>query len=376
MMHFDHLHFYVTNAQASRDWFIQKLGFQAQGCVTSSHIHTEIVQRGKVYFLLSSPVNNQGPVAEYLHQHPPGVIDVAFQVDGIESVVQNMKAEDVKVIQPIQQYSIDNSWIKWCTVVGWSGLHHTLVEQQSSPHWKLLPSVPFPIPCSEVYSNIIAIDHTVLNLNSGDLKPAVNWYKRVFGLVEKQTFDIQTERSGLYSQVLVNPENTVKFPINEPTSETSQIQEFIDYNRGPGIQHIALRTDNIIQLVPQLRQQGLPFISISPFYYHLLKEKNKIQEFSSEEWQQIQQSEILLDRSELDAILLQIFTQPIFDEPTFFFEFIERRKRFSNGYLVEADGFGEGNFQALFEAMEQEQIKRNENQSIESLYTTKDYQQS
>ncbi|ERT08224.1 4-hydroxyphenylpyruvate dioxygenase [Lyngbya aestuarii BL J] len=359
-MQFDHLHFYVTNAKASRDWFIQKLGFQAQGCVTNSDTHTEIIQQGSVYFLLSSPVTDASPVAQYLHQHPSGIVDVGFQVEDIDSVAQRMKVEGVKMMQPIQQYSVDNSVLKWFTIVGWGGLHHTLVERPNHPHWKLLPSVPFPIPYSQVYSHIVGIDHVVLNVNSGDLQAAVNWYKQVLGFKSQQTFDIQTKRSGLHSQVLVDEHKNVQFPINEPTSEKSQIQEFIDVNRGAGIQHIALKTKNIIQVVGQLRQQGLPFISVSPFYYSQLQKQLNKNELSPADWKTIQEYEILIDMSDSDAMLLQIFTQPIFDEPTFFFEFIERRTSWVNGNFVEAEGFGEGNFQALFEAMEQEQIKRSQ----------------
>lgn len=357
-MQFDYIHFYVTNAKASRDWFVEKLGFQAQGCATNSDTHTEIVRQGSVYFLLSSPRTDASPVAEYLHQHPPGVVDVAFQVEDIESAAERMQAEGVKIVQPIRKYSVDNSLLKWFTIVGWGGLHHTLVERQGHPHWKLLPSVPFPIPRSQVSSQISGIDHAVLNVNYGDLQAAVNWYKRVLLFQPQQAFDIQTKRSGLHSQVLVDSDKNLQFPINEPTSENSQIQEFIDVNRGAGIQHIALKTQDIIQAVGRLRRRGLPFISVSPVYYRQLQKQLDRQQLSPAEWRRIQEYEILLDLSGSKAMLLQIFTRPIFREPTFFFELIERRTNWVNGQLVEAEGFGEGNFQALFEAMEQEQIKR------------------
>ncbi|MEB3281842.1 MAG: 4-hydroxyphenylpyruvate dioxygenase [Lyngbya sp.] len=360
MMQFDHLHFYVTNAQASRDWFIEKLGFVALGCVTNADTHTEIVRQGSVYFLLSSPRTDGSPVAEYLHQHPPGIVDVAFHVEDIESAFQRIQAEGVKIIQPIQHDSIENCLLKWFTIIGWGGLHHTLVESENSPQLKLLPSVPFAIPGSQVHSPILGIDHVVLNVNSGDLEAAVDWYKRVLEFQPKQAFDIQTQRSGLHSQVLVNSQKTVQFPINEPTSDNSQIQEFIEVNRGAGIQHIALKTENIIQVVGQLRRRGLPFISVSPHYYTRLQQQLNQNQLSPKDWQKIQEYEILIDLPDeaSEAMLLQIFTQPIFDEPTFFFEFIERKNAIINGQLIEAEGFGEGNFKALFEAMEQEQIKR------------------
>jgi 4-hydroxyphenylpyruvate dioxygenase len=358
MMHFDHVHFYVTNAKASRDWFIDKLGFQSLGCVTNPDTHTEILQQGAVDFLLSSPVTSVSPVAEYLHQHPPGVVDVAFQVEDVEAAAEQMIAEGVKIIQPIQQYSDENYLLKWFVIVGWGGLHHTLVERRNHPDWKWLPHIPFAIPHSSIPSSIIGIDHVVLNVEAGDLQAAINWYQRVLKFLPQQTFDIQTKRSGLQSQVLVNQQNNVKFPINEPTSNNSQIQEFLDLNRGSGIQHIALKTNNIIETVGELRQNGLAFISVSPHYYNQLQQKLH-ENLSREDWQKIQEYKILIDFPRSQSMLWQIFTQPIFDEPTFFLEFIERKITLVNKHKFEAEGFGEGNFQALFEAIEQEQIKRN-----------------
>ncbi|HEY9836158.1 MAG TPA: VOC family protein, partial [Vampirovibrionales bacterium] len=171
------------------------------------------------------------------------------------------------------------------------------------------------------------------------------------GFRGQQTFEIQTERSGLHSQVMIYPDSLIQFPINEPTSNTSQVQEFLELNRGPGIQHIALKTTNILGTVAQLRQKGVSFIDVPSTYYATLRQRLGFDEESAE-WQEIQRKKILVDWH-LDtphSLLLQTFTQPIFEQPTFFFEVIERRE--------EAAGFGEGNFQALFEAIEREQLKR------------------
>ncbi len=358
MMHFDHIHFYVTNAKASRDWFIEKLGFKSLGCVTNRDTHTEIIQQGTVDFLLSSPVTAASPVARYLHHHPPGVVDVAFQIENLEIVAESLVAEGAKILQPIQEYFNDHYGLKWLIIAGWGDLHHTLVERHNPPSWKWLPQVPFPISLASIPSSIIAIDHVVLNVEAGDLQKAVSWYQRVLKFLPQQAFDIQTKRSGLHSQVLVNPQKNVKFPINEPTSNNSQIQEFLDVNRGSGIQHIALKTNNLIETVGQLRQKGLPFISVSPDYYTQLQPKLN-PDLSPEDWEKIQAYKILIDFPHPESMLWQIFTQPIFAEPTFFFEFIERKITWINHSKIEAEGFGEGNFQALFEAIEQEQIKRN-----------------
>jgi 4-hydroxyphenylpyruvate dioxygenase len=195
------------------------------------------------------------------------------------------------------------------------------------------------------------IDHVVLNVANGNLESAVSFYEKTLGFQRQQTFNIQTHRSGLHSQVMVHPHGGVQLPINEPSSENSQIQEFLNLNRGPGIQHIALATHDILQAVAQLRASGLSFIQVPPRYYRNLQQRQGFRK-SAAQWAEIEAQEILVDwhSDDPEKMLLQTFTQPIFSQPTFFFESIERR--------CQAQGFGEGNFQALFQAIEQEQIKR------------------
>jgi 4-hydroxyphenylpyruvate dioxygenase len=166
----------------------------------------------------------------------------------------------------------------------------------------------------------------------------------------QQTFDIHSQTSGLNSKALVSSCGKIRFNINEPSSSNSQIQQFLDLNRGAGIQHIALQTNDIFRTIDRMRQQQLAFLAIDPIYYTQLQLRAKTAQnlaLTDRELQQVQNLHILADWSESDpeAVLLQIFTQPIFEAPTFFFEIIERRNR--------AKGFGRGNFQALFEAIEQ-----------------------
>ncbi len=210
-------------------------------------------------------------------------------------------------------------------------------------------------------ATITAIDHIVLNVASGDLESAVTWYESILDFQRQQTFTIKTDRSGLYSQVIVSRNAKVQLPINEPASANSQIQEFLNVNNGSGIQHIALRTDNIINAIAQFRACGLSFLRVPTRYYSDLVHRGGLP-LSAQEISAIARAEILVDWNQetpqnmhvgaQDAVplLLQIFTQPIFEQPTFFFEFIERRSQ--------VQGFGEGNFRALFEAIEREQIKR------------------
>ena len=358
-MEFNHIHFYVENAETSRNWFIEKLKFEAAGQVINPQTQTEVVRNGGVYFLLSSPLSRKSEVAEYLRYHPSGVVDVAFQVDNLDAMVNHIKAEGGKIIQSIQYHRMKSGLLKWATILGWGGLRHTLVELQKPMKGKGIPNIPFLIEYSPSLTALDGIDHVVLNVESGELSSAIQAYQNYFRFEPQQSFNIQTKRSSLQSQVLSNPDGSVKFPINEPTSITSQVQEFLDHNRGSGIQHIALKTNNIIHTVTQLIQQKLPFLSVPETYYTQLQ-KRGISQSLIPNWEKLKKSQILIDWKEQtpEAILLQIFTQPIFDQPTFFFEFIERKITRIKGELIQAQGFGEGNFQALFEAVEQDQIKR------------------
>jgi 4-hydroxyphenylpyruvate dioxygenase len=205
---------------------------------------------------------------------------------------------------------------------------------------------------NSLYRAITAIDHLVLNVGVGELETAVNWYQKIFDFQPQQSFQIKTDRSGLHSQVMISPHGNIQLPINEPASPSSQIQEFLDVNRGAGIQHIALMIPDLVNAISRFRGAGLSFLSVPQNYYFQLQQRHKFS-LSTEELQAISDQEILVDWHEdapLGELLLQIFSQPIFSEPTFFFEFIERRSL--------ARGFGEGNFLALFQAIEREQIKR------------------
>jgi 4-hydroxyphenylpyruvate dioxygenase len=348
MLQIDHVHFYVENAQRWRDWFVYCLGFQVvnQGIFPSLSHHqkslhtcTEIVKSGSVYFLLSSPILPTSPVAEFLRQHPPGVADVAFAVDDVEVLTAMAISNGATILQPVQ----DAGFCQYAKIAAWGGLHHTLITREKAK-----------IGDRENLSHhdITAIDHLVLNVGVGELETAVNWYQKIFNFQTQQSFNIKTDRSGLHSQVMISPDGHVQIPINEPASPSSQIQEFLEVNRGAGIQHIALLIPNLVDAIARFRAAGLSFLSVPQNYYSQLQQRYKFS-LSPQELQAIAHQEILVDWHEdapPEQLLLQIFGQPIFPEPTFFFEFIERRSL--------AQGFGEGNFRTLFQAIEREQIKR------------------
>ena len=348
MLQIDHIHFYVEDAQKWRDWFVYCLGFQVinNGIFPSLSHHqkslhtcTEVVKSGTVCFLLSSPILPTSPVAEFLRQHPPGVADVAFAVDNVEALTAKAISNGAKILQPLQ----NAGFCQYAKIAGWGGLNHTLMTRNQEKIAEVENSL---------YRAITAIDHLVLNVGVGELETAVNWYQKIFDFQPQQSFKIKTDRSGLHSQVMISPHGNIQLPINEPASPSSQIQEFLDVNRVAGIQHIALMIPDLVNAISRFRGAGLSFLSVPQNYYFQLQQRHKFS-LSTEELQAISDQEILVDWHEdapLGELLLQIFSQPIFSEPTFFFEFIERRSL--------ARGFGEGNFLALFQAIEREQIKR------------------
>ena len=332
-MQIDHVHFYTRDALNTSNWLSRNIGFQAIANHLNYHTHTEVVANNSVFLFISSPLQSCSPVAQYLNCHPPGVADIAFRVQNLDSILAQVKYLDGKIIQPLQTYSSDRGQVKWTTIAGWDSLQHTLIENNTDiPFWHLLfntqPNIvgveqcPQPTEINSAH-NIVAIDHLVLNVAAGELDKAVIWYQKLFGFKIQQTFRIQTKRSGLYSQALISPNGQVQFNINEPTSADSQIQEFIDANRGSGIQHIALRSTNILKTVATMRSCGLSFFPVPQSYYTQLQERysnQSIPGLADWEWQAIESQQILVDWQEdtPESLLMQIFTQPIFDRPTFF----------------------------------------------------------
>jgi 4-hydroxyphenylpyruvate dioxygenase len=189
------------------------------------------------------------------------------------------------------------------------------------------------------------VDHVVANVNH--MNDWVNFYAKIFGFDEVRHFDINTGKSALMSKVVGDEDGYIKLPINEPSSENSQIAEFIREYKGEGVQHIALLTPDIITAVGAMRQRGMKFLNVPDTYYEEMP--GRVGEIR-EDLNKLQERRILVDRDRPDGYLLQLFAEPLFDRPTMFYEIIQRRGN--------SDGFGEGNFRALFEAIEREQAKR------------------
>ncbi len=348
-MKIDHIHFYVEDAAQTSDWLIQKMGFQSSGQQVSEHTHTEVVSSGRVVFRVSSALDRTSPVAAYLANHPAGVADVAFLVEDLELILARIDRLNIKVITDRALPNLDAHQI---TIQGWGDYQHTLISADFQKFNNSLTNTSLP------KSAVVDIDHVVLNVPQYQLATATQWYQGLFDFRVQQSFEIQTNYSGLYSKALIDKGGQVQFNINEPSTTNSQIQTFLDLHGGTGIQHVALQAQDIFQSVAQMRAQNLEFLPIPLIYYSNLRDRSQsIKNFPllHQEWQKLEKMAVLLDWPENAAteLLLQIFTQPVFDQPTFFFEIIERRGQ--------AQGFGEGNFLALFEAIEQEESNKNFN---------------
>ena len=340
-MKIDRIHFYVVNANDTKDLLIQQMGLKFLGERVDEQTIEYLVGNAHLLFSISSPLNSASPVAKYLQDHPSGVKGISFQVPDLAVIRQRVDLLGLEILSASTELS-------HLTIRGWGSIEHNFI--QSSPASITATIVGGASPRENRQDLITGIDHLVLNVPFGELDAATTWYQNLFEFQIQQAFDIQTQTSGLTSKALVSGCGKIRFNINQPSSSNSQIQDFLDRNHGAGIQHIALQTNDIFRTIERMQQQKLAFLPIEQTYYTQLQIRVRTAQnlaLTDEEWHQLQNLQILADWSESspEAVLLQIFTQPIFEDPTFFFEMIERRNR--------AKGFGRGNFQALFEAIEQ-----------------------
>ncbi len=346
MMEINSIHFYVTDAIRTSNWLRQKLGFQVVDRYQDADSLTIAVAYNSILLVVSAPLSDRSSVARYLANHAEGVFDLSLRVD-------NLQVFNQRYSYPIQR----SQGINYALVQGWDGLQHSLVASTQQDRTFILPNSKLRVvgrwktDRQDVF-HWQGVDHAVLNVPQGELLSAVDYYQELFDWQVQQTFDITTERSGLFSQALSDVTGGVRFNINEPTTSNSQIQQFLDLNRGSGIQHLALQSQDLVLDVQQMRDRQVEFLTTPTVYYARLKEQLQFSSlaFCDRELNQLAQQQILLDwRPNCpQSYLRQIFTKPIFAQPTFFLEFIERQPQ--------AQGFGKGNFQALFAAVEQEQL--------------------
>jgi len=304
-----------------------------------------VLNQNKIAFVFTQPTKNNSQIAKHIDKHKNGIKDIAFLVENAEVALGEVEKRGAQVVVPLQTKSDNRGTFRWGSIAAYGDVVHSFIERKNYTGFApwYTPEIDRRDWSSEI--SLLMIDHVVANVYS--MKEWVGFYERVFGLVQTQHFDIRTPRSALMSMVMEDRDVYIKLPINEPSSEPgkgkSQIQEYLDDYHGPGVQHIALLTNNIIPTIKEMRHRGIEFLQTPKAYYDALaKRVGKIDESIDE----LQETSILVDREATDAYLLQIFA----NNHPFFEEVIQRK---GNSY-----GFGHGNFQALFEAIEREQIKR------------------
>ncbi|NJL49340.1 MAG: 4-hydroxyphenylpyruvate dioxygenase [Leptolyngbyaceae cyanobacterium SM2_5_2] len=358
-MEFNHLQLYVSDLAAWHRRFVQIWGGYGTKLSPTDGRNGVLIYLGQVPLLITTPQSADDAAATYLGQHPAGIGDIAFRVKNLDSTLSQALTAGGKLLKPVQTDALGRG--RWCQIQGWGSLRHTLVESDCPALW--VPGQvagPGPaIPNAGPAGLIAAIDHAVLNVPTGQLTAAITWYTQQLGFWPQQQFTIDTAWSGLRSQVLAHPNGGAQLPINEPSTANSQVQEFLDWNRGAGIQHVALHTSDILQTVHRLRQAGVTFLEVPDCYYADLSQRQGYRADPELE-AAIARLKILVDwePNQPQTRLLQTFTHPFLEIPTLFFELIQRQTLRINDSELRAEGFGERNFQALFEAIEQEQLKR------------------
>ena len=351
----DHIEFYVGNAKQAAYFYRASLGFSMKayrGPETGTRDRVSyVLQQGKIRFVMTTPLLPSGDIAEHILRHGDGVKSIALWVDDAGSAFDETTKRGARGVQPPTSIRDDRGDARLSSIAIYGDTVHTFVERRNYGG-AFLPGfveVPGPDPIARPVG-LLHIDHVVGNVGWNQMNVWVDFYERVMGFRMFKHFDdqdISTEYSALMSKVMTNGNERIRFPINEPAEgrRKSQIEEYLDFYGGPGVQHIAMATNDIIESVTKLRDQGLEFLSIPTTYYDELTARvGKIDEPIDE----LARTGILVDRDD-EGYMLQIFTKPVEDRPTLFFEIIQRKGSRS---------FGKGNFKALFEAIEREQAKR------------------
>ncbi|XP_017541191.1 4-hydroxyphenylpyruvate dioxygenase [Pygocentrus nattereri] len=363
-LRFHHVKFWVGNAKQAAGFYCDKMGFEPlayKGLETGSReVVSHVIKQDKILFVFESALNpGNEEMGEHLIQHGDAVKDIAFQVEDCDFLVKKAKERGAVIVKEPWVEQDKDGKVKYAVVQTYGDTTHTLVEYMGPYKGLFLPGYEKPLFKDQLLAKLPPgclsfIDHIVGNQPDDEMVPISDWYlkcllfHRFWSIDDKQ---IHTQYSSLRSIVVTNYEETIKMPINEPAhgKKKSQIQEYVDYNGGPGVQHIALNTSNIIQAIVNLRARGMEFLSAPDTYYDSLREKLKTAKIKvKEDLKTLQDLKILVDFDD-KGYLLQIFTKPLQDRPTLFLEVIQRNNHF---------GFGAGNFKSLFEAIEKDQDAR------------------
>ena len=350
----DFIEFYVGNAKQASHYYRSAFGFDLvayRGPETGTRDRASyLLQQNKVRLVLTTPMTPDHPIAAHINRHGDGVRDIALWVDDARDAFAKAVERGAR---PTQEPTVLRDEAGEVVVAGietYGDTIHSLVERRNYtgtflPGFKPVPSRFKPDPVGLQY-----VDHCVGNVELGAMNRWVNFYQDVMGFKNLISFDdkdISTEYSSLMSKVVASGNDRIKFPINEPANgrKKSQIDEYLEFYRGPGVQHLAIATNDIVRTVTVLRDRGVDFLQVPTTYYDTVLDRvGKI----DEDIGPLKELGILVDRDD-EGYLLQIFTKPVEDRPTLFYEIIQRKG---------ARSFGKGNFKALFEAIEREQALR------------------
>ena len=356
----DAIVFVVGNATQTAHYYQSAWGMRLEayaGPENGNRDHKSFVLRsGSIRFVVNGAVDPESPLADHHRRHGDGVVDIALEVPDVDRCVAQAVRAGATVVRQPEDLTDEHGTVRVAAIAAYGETRHTLVDRSRYDG----PYLPGYAAAESTWVNregqpkrlFQALDHIVGNVELGTMDEWVAFYNKVMGFVNMAEFighDIATDYSALMSKVVASGNHRVKFPLNEPAvaKRRSQIDEYLDFYRGPGAQHLALATNDILASVDALRANGVEFLDTPDSYYEDPELRERIGNVRVPV-EELQSRGILVDRDE-DGYLLQIFTQPLGDRPTVFFELIER-----HGSL----GFGKGNFKALFEAIEREQDRR------------------
>ena len=355
----DYVEFYVGNAKQSAHFYKTAFGFQScayGGLETGLKDHTSyVLKQDKIRLVLTSALNSNSPIGEHVKKHGDGVKVIALLVEDARSAFEETVKRGAKPFMEPKVEQDEQGEVVKSGIYTYGETIHMFIERKNYKGTFLPGFKEWKSDYNPTAVGLKFIDHMVGNVGWNQMNATVKWYEEVMGFVNFLSFDdkqITTEYSALMSKVMSNGNGRIKFPINEPAKgkKKSQIEEYIDFYEGAGVQHLALASDDIIKTVRELKIRGVEFLPPPPqaYYDEIPKRLGVHSEIMKEDIKELQKLSILVDADE-DGYLLQIFTKPVEDRPTLFYEIIQR---------MGAKGFGAGNFKALFESIEREQSLR------------------
>lgn len=355
----DYIEFYVGNAKQAAHFYKTAFGFQSlayAGLETGLKDRVSyVLKQDKIRIVLTTALNSNSPIGEHVKKHGDGVKVIALWVDDAKKAYKETIERGAKsYLEPVKESDEFGEVVK-SGIFTYGETVHLFIERKNYKGDFLPGFIKWESDYNPSSVGLKFVDHMVGNVGWGEMNTWVKWYEEVMGFVNFLSFDdkqIHTEYSALMSKVMSNGNGRIKFPLNEPAKgkKRSQIEEYLDFYESPGVQHIAIATDDIIKTVRELRSRGVEFLSAPPkeYYTAIPTRLGAHMKIMNENIDELEELAILVDADE-EGYLLQIFTKPVEDRPTLFFEIIQR---------MGAKGFGAGNFKALFESIEREQQNR------------------